>query len=461
MKIIRLHMIVFLFLCGCTIPDKIYHPICISCQNSNSINTSISDIFINKSGWGTYRENDANFNKKVAIQTSFHRSWLEYAENGFHHDDGSQINSILNWIKQQTEPVYLIVYVHGWHNNADDSGDNEEADSIKFDHLLARQFDTLARLKKSGKIKVMPKVLGVYVGWRGEEYKGWTVLPWLLSILDRSEVADAIGRAGVLENDLMKISEAVRQTNRDESRMLVVGHSLGGRMLVSTFIDELNVGNPQPLGKGTLIVTLNAAVGANCFDGIFPNGENSLEFRRPTFINITSENDYATSTIYPLAGYLGLVGNCSIKHKATKKSIGHHHKYIRQVIDNSELYNPNKISQNPDECGFDNQLITDSSMFHISEVDWFKKPDKLKLMFSCPDDDNSRGVFYSVDFKQEDGVPEQALQQAVWNVRSDKSLFNYGKSSDLDLINGPHNGIISTILVRLLTEILYYENIFK
>lgn len=68
--------------------------------------------------------------------------------------------------------------------------------------------------------------------------------------------------------------------------------------------------------------------------------------------------------------------------------------------------------------------------------------------------DQSRASYTSVNVGVENSeLPHRVLDRSVWNVRSDKSLFDFDMGGDN--IGGHHNGIISTTLVRLLTEIMY------
>ena len=419
-----------------------------------------TDLAIRNDGWGAcladdeHRKLQANsplavhsrcegFDRSSLLTTPYSHAWLEYRDDGQRHDS-TQRDAILRWIQDGSGPLYVVVYIHGWHHNANELNGDPRNNAIKFPFLMARQVDTLKRMALDGGPQ-MPQVLGIYVGWRGEEYTD--PLRKFLSIDGRSKVADLIGRAGVLKGDLLDIANAMRARDPSASRMVVIGHSLGGRMATSMFRADLESGRAQPLGAGTLVVTLNAAVGADCFDGVFKEGGKNLDAPRPTWINITSENDTATDTVYSAAKLFGLVNSCHASSPASEKTIGHYRPYFRQVIDQATS---TRAEDAVDAIALERAVPWEPS--------WYKETSKrLFMKFPVRTDlalDQSRAMYSSVNVGVENiGLPARVLGRSVWNVRSDKSLFDFDVGGDN--IGGHHNGIISTTLVRLLTEIVY------
>jgi len=458
---------------GCsTIPDKPYHSVCegkASCSDTE-LNSAISyrnDVLIGPNGWNAClvdknhelkgckelisrtrcKENDLNGN----VLTPYYQAWLEYSETGQQHDH-NQLDAILKWIKSTKGSLQVVVYIHGWHHNADISDGDPRNNAIKFPFLMARSVDTLKRLEIAGKI-AMPTVLGIYVGWRGEEY---TYQPAsLLSIDGRSKAADRIGQAGILKNDLLAISNAVQQQSGNNGRIMVLGHSLGGRMLTSMYKSDLQSGNSAPLGKNSLVVTLNPAVGADCYDGVFEYMGHNPQGQRPYWMNITSENDSATGWIYKDGGRLGLIDSCAPDSEAAGVAIGHYRPYLRQVIDQSHEVNKN----NSPRCVgsyFSNEC-------QAYESSWFSTPNS-RFLVGFPDRNqvNTKGgntEFYELNFDLENSdVPKAALSREVWNVRSDETMIDFGDAGGGG-VSGHHNGYISTVLMRLLTEVLYSDKI--
>ncbi len=449
---------------GCTIADLPYHSVCGSDTtcSAEALTHAVSmrtDLAIHNDGWGACLDDAGhdkldhsplaqhsrcdNFDRSSLLPVSYAQAWLEYRDVGLRHDP-AQLDAILRWIQAGSGPLYVVVYIHGWHHNADVRNLDPRNNAIKFPFLMARQVDTLKRMALDGR-SPMPQVLGIYVGWRGEAYTD--PVRRFFSIDDRSKAADAIGNAGVLKSDLLAIANATRARDSSTSRMVVIGHSLGGRMATSMFKQDLEAGQPQPLGPGTLIVTLNAAVGADCFDGVFKEGGKNPNAPRPTWINITSEDDTATDEVYSAAKLFGLVNSCNPSSPASEKTIGHYRSYFRQVVDQATPARPADAT--------DASTLEKAALW---EPNWYKEPSKrLFMKFPYRTDaviDQSRASYTSVNVGVENSeLPHRVLDRSVWNVRSDKSLFDFDMGGDN--IGGHHNGIISTTLVRLLTEVLY------
>ena len=431
---------------GCTtIPDVCYH-----CTPEPRVEPR-EDIVIAADGWGACRiESDGKaLNcESVAIPlipTPYHQAWMEYREAGTRHNR-QQVDAILNWIKEGSGPLHVVVYIHGWHNNADTHRDNTshqdpKHNAEKFPFLMARTVDSLKRLAL-GTGMPMPKVLGIYVGWRGEKYPHG--LPNLLSIDGRSVAADIIGLYGDVRNDLTRIAEGMQQRS-ESSRLMVVGHSLGGRMLTSMFRRQFDQGNPQPLGPGSLIVTLNPAVGADCYDGVFAANPHGFS---PSWINITSEDDDATGWIYWSASHLSLVQDCSPDSDAAGVAIGHYADY-RNVALHAAIVKDN-VPWHP--CL---SAIEPNWFNKLPELDSRDGSRRFALYFPTRSDTNftqGPGKIVTLRFEPEGKNHEDALHHAVWNVRTDKTLIDFERDNGLD---GQHNGYVNTVLIRILTEILY------
>lgn len=450
---------------GCAISDSPYHLVCggsDSCSHEQMQNAvrveSAAAIFNN--GWKTCLRgpladslkgeplliNDTRCkdqDKESLLPISYAQAWMEYGDSG-ERQELAQRQAIIDWIGHGTGPLHILVYIHGWHNNADQSNGDPRNNAIKFPLLMARQVDTLKRMSLANNTP-MPQVLGIYVGWRGEAYKD--PIRQFFTVGGRAEAADTIGRKGDLKADLMAIADAMRMRSLEQGRMIVMGHSFGGRILTSTFMDELVKKNPQPLGEHTLIVTLNAAVGADCYDGVFEENGSNPDKPQPTWINITSEDDAATKTVYPTARAFHLIPACHPSSPAKYNTIGHYYDYLRQVIDQAvTLKEADK---------FDAEVVNKAQ---LSEPEWYKQP-KARIFMKFPARTEtalnlSQSYITSVNVGlNDDKLPSRVFGRGVWNVRSDKSLIDF--DVDGDTINSYHNGYVSTVLVRLLTEVSY------
>jgi hypothetical protein len=127
----------------------------------------------------------------VARKVDFYKAYLEFDQDGRAFDP-NQLRAILTKIaalKAQAHPVYVVTYVHGWHNNAQITGDRT-ADSVKFDNLIARYAELSRRLYEINGVNLAPVTVGIYIGWRGESMR--TPLLNALTIGNRARAADRI-----------------------------------------------------------------------------------------------------------------------------------------------------------------------------------------------------------------------------------------------------------------------------
>jgi len=115
----------------------------------------------------------------------------------------------------QEKPL-VVVYIHGWQNNASDSS----GDVAKFrDILLAHLADTYPS-----------RVLGIYLAWRGLTF---TVEPFkhIVSYWPRRSVARHEGQTGMYD----AVSKILAVINKDGHRkdyfLVFAGHSFGARVL--------------------------------------------------------------------------------------------------------------------------------------------------------------------------------------------------------------------------------------
>lgn len=297
-----------------TIEDKQYQ----ICRTDDTCIETKDTYSVSHFGFDACEGNECS--KEQRFSGSFDRATLEYNNNGvpfnFKEKQKKAILQYLNDKKNKHKKVFVVVYVHGWHHNADSNDESYKA----FDNVLIRHVNQLARLG----IKDY-RVFGIYVGWQGERLDN----DLFITIGDRAETANRIGD-GNFSEDLKEIADA----RGDADKMLVMGHSFGGRILTKAYICPeygtehcpSKAPNLQPLGKNTLIVTINPAVDASAYRGVLslPNSsapQNTL----PTWINITAEEDSATEFWYPLAKQVGLLEEPNVANNRFEgRTIGHH-----------------------------------------------------------------------------------------------------------------------------------------
>jgi pimeloyl-ACP methyl ester carboxylesterase len=332
------------FILSCA-PDTIFHPVicadgkCKSSTGSDAV--PLVSMYVENHGWDVY---PANIYPKILLQTDYYRAWLEFNDAGhaFGPDQKTAILQKIEELKKSNRPILVVVYIHGWHNNADNSNPESDAsrNAVKFDYFIARQADEARRLFEQRGVATTPVVLGIYVGWRGDSLT--TPGLKMTTIQNRAEAANRLAsnrqQADDLYPSLKEIAQALHEAD-PHGRMIVVGHSLGGRIVTRLFMDDIAKGDIQPLGKNSLLVALEPAVGADCYDKAL-GPQHAGVAGPPVFISVTSQNDSAVGYIYHLGSIL--IPDCDASSASHGNSIGNYDPYLTHSITYPE-YHEGKI----------------------------------------------------------------------------------------------------------------------
>lgn len=121
-----------------------------------------------------------------------------------------------------SQGVLVVVYIHGWQNNADEIPGSCKDVCLFRDTLLAHLADSQA---KDGSPL---KVVGIYLGWRGLTF---TLEPFkhIVSYWPRRGVARHVGQTGMF--DALTQIENVVGESRKNYVLVFAGHSFGARVL--------------------------------------------------------------------------------------------------------------------------------------------------------------------------------------------------------------------------------------
>ena len=122
--------------------------------------------------------------------------------------------------------ILLITFVHGWHHNA--SGDPEDSNITSFREILAQAAEYDWRIFNR---QPAQKILGLISG-------GAVPLKGFLNYFTfwaRKATAHEVGDQGMTEV-LLELEQIVKQNKakHSQSRMVTIGHSLGGAALFSS-----------------------------------------------------------------------------------------------------------------------------------------------------------------------------------------------------------------------------------
>ena len=225
----------------------------------------------------------------------FTLGFVELDDQGQFYDHG-QVDALIKLLKNEHEPQYITIYIHGWHHNASDN-----------DFNVRRFKESLKELKKGNPSY---KVTGIYVGWRGETLS--IPLLRMLTFWDRKEVSEEVGRNALLDF-LLRIESAVKPNSLSRNRLLTIGHSLGASVLFNALHQVLLQRLVQPenaeprIGFGDLVVLINPALEAMRFATLkdaavrFSHDFGFSHQQKPLLLIATSEADTTTKNTFAIS----------------------------------------------------------------------------------------------------------------------------------------------------------------
>ncbi len=209
----------------------------------------------------------------------------------------------------------VVVFIHGWQNNASPKQEQEEGKSLHgFKQLLSQIVET-ARINNPTS---PPSIIGVYLAWRGKSahkpFSGFTF--W-----NRRRTATRIASGGSVSEVLTRI---VQTTNQNpEAKILLIGHSFGGLLMeqaMSQYLVSSTVGAETgqldfPIDLVMLINPASSSLRAKQLIEVFARGRTKVyqidkkgkRYERPLMISVTSTTDVATRVLYPMGTSLGLI----------------------------------------------------------------------------------------------------------------------------------------------------------
>lgn len=246
--------------------------------------------------------------------------------------DRSQLKAVLDALYQASakDSLLINVFVHGWHHNAAPDDANVASFKESLEQLSALE-NNIAR----GEQRLARRVVGVYVGWRGESIT--TPILNNLTFWERKSTAQDIGHLGLAEL-LLKFEEIANVKNTQpelpKSRLVILGHSFGGaavysatsQILASRFIDSRSDKSFTDTAKGfgDLVVLLNPAFEALQYAPLFDLAQARCSYfpqQTPRLVVLTSEADWATRLAFPAGRFFSTFFE---SHKTlTRNDCGH------------------------------------------------------------------------------------------------------------------------------------------
>jgi len=153
------------------------------------------------------------------------------------------VDCIETWRQDSAPGVVVVVFIHGWHHNADPDDTHLKGFREVVEAITVREWEV---------VNAVRPVIGVYVGWNGDPIGGWSAIkrvPVLkhVSFWRRYRTAHAIGMSRGFQEALAKIISAAKAPPEDrrgnptvESALVLAGHSMGSLMLQSALLELLH-----------------------------------------------------------------------------------------------------------------------------------------------------------------------------------------------------------------------------
>ena len=268
-------------------------------------------------------------------EKEFQLGIIEYDDQG-QLRDRKQMESVINHYNpiSEKDDVLLTVFIHGWHHSAKPGDTNIESFKGMLQNISKQETLSSAQDERPKR-----KVLGVYIGWRGDSL----TLPIIKqsTFWARKAVAQEVGLQGVSEV-LLKLEKIVKIKDRADnkvsnageeavtqlplnSRMITIGHSFGGAVLYTSlqqiladrYIDSKarDASNGNSNGFGDLVILMNPAFEAMRYSTLFDLSQSCTEEGKPcknysqtqlpNLAVLTSEADAATRYAFPIGRFLG------------------------------------------------------------------------------------------------------------------------------------------------------------
>ena len=250
----------------------------------------------------------ADSSREPGREYAYSLAFIELTDQGYFWDPG-QLDSLRAHVRSAGAPhgAIVVAYVHGWNHNADPADGNVAC----FRELLKAVALMQAGYAK-GDPHGAPRVVGVYVGWRGLALQPGR-LNQALTFWNRIDVADRVGGRGALLETLLALRQLRQEVDpRQRSKLVIVGHSMGARAVFtalnpffSAAASDSAFGWNVRHGFGDLVVLVNPAFSATMYRVIDERAREAFRDARdslpPNLLVASSSGDDVTRRLYPLA----------------------------------------------------------------------------------------------------------------------------------------------------------------
>lgn len=256
----------------------------------------------------------------------------------------------LEALRKKNSELNVVVFVHGWHHNAGANDSNVRS--------FRRYLDDIAIAERQTQGNAARRVVGVYVGWRGESIPIRGVN--LLTFWDRKSTAERVARGSVREffsrldmfRDRVNPDPGQGEAKaRQAVRLVVIGHSFGGLIVYESLSSDFLRASARHDGEaspgqcqrkfltrfGDLVIIVNPAFEGNRYEPLKVAGERLRCLdgdQLPVVITVTSTADWATKAAFPAARFFNTLfedtpGN---QQTANVHTVGHNERYTTHQL---------------------------------------------------------------------------------------------------------------------------------
>jgi hypothetical protein len=261
----------------------------------------------------SFRPGNAATEPRLRGARDYDLGFIEFDEQGDFWDR-AQLAAAVGLIKQTRKPL-LVVYAHGWQNNASD----EVYDVPQFRNVLEK----LARTDRVRELNY--QVVGVYLGWRGKQ--AYDPLLKVLSFENRKDAATRIGSSNTITEAIFRVVYEARHRS-SAARTILIGHSFGA-LVVERAVEQAMTGGiltGKPVVPADFILLINSAAESiyakemrdmmtatlsfdtarKCYQA--PDDSGCYLKDEPRIISVTSETDSATGLAFPIGANIFGIG---------------------------------------------------------------------------------------------------------------------------------------------------------
>jgi hypothetical protein len=254
-------------------------------------------------------------NAAIEVTPEYKLGFVEFDDQGWFWNR-EQLKAVEKMIQTEAgvdqpanaEGIVIVLFVHGWKNNA--AYDNENVEMFR---AMLKELKRAEEIQSGLDKHNTRKIVGVYAGWRGLSAK-WEPFKEL-SFWERKNTAHKIGHGAMTELlvDLENLQKAANKTIRPDAprtELIIVGHSFGGaavssaisQVVTERFVDTIKHDRPlKPLGD--VVILLNPAFEASRhynLNELAVSIAHYPESQRPVLAIFTSKGDWATHYAFRL-----------------------------------------------------------------------------------------------------------------------------------------------------------------